>query len=136
MNFLNSLRIHAYIKSITPAAEGGWVELVLKLEHRNNIQGECHLRIWSCDAQQYFVGQELCGLPGKHGTFGGLQIHARTESISPTFAADQWVELKMMLAPRDDILGDCRFRLWPEEAMDCQVGDELFYVFRPTDPKT
>lgn len=136
MNFFHSLRIHAYIKSITPAPDGGWVEIELKMEYRNNIQGECHLRIWHSDAQQYFVGQELCGLPGKYGQPGGLQIHARTESISKPFAGGQWIELKMMLAPRDDILGDCRFRLWPEEAMDCGVGDELFFVFKPVEPKT
>lgn len=135
MNFFNSLRIHACIMLITPAAEGGWVEIELKLEYRNNIQGECHLRIWHSDAQQYFVGQELCGLPGKHGTRDGLQINARTVNVSKPFAGDQWIELKMMLSPRDDILGECRFRLWPEEAMDCKVGDELFFVFKPVDMK-
>lgn len=57
------LRIHAHIEEITPPFDKGqWVELKLKLDHREDIQGECRLRVWIQDAKQYRVGQELCGV--------------------------------------------------------------------------
>lgn len=131
MNFFKSLRIHGYIKEITPVDDGGWVGIELKLEYRHDVQGECELRIWHSDARHYHIGQELCGMPSKRGASGNLQIDARIEKISTPFARDQWVEMQMKLAPRDDILGNCRFRIWPEEAMDYQVGDEACFVFKP-----
>lgn len=63
MNKLDTLRIHAHIEEITaPFNDGQWVELKLKLDHRDDIQGECRLRVWSKDASAYHVGQELCGV--------------------------------------------------------------------------
>lgn len=57
------LRVHAHIEEITePFDKGQWVELKLKLDHRPDIQGECRLRIWTQNASQYSVGQELCGV--------------------------------------------------------------------------
>lgn len=57
------LRIHARIEEITkPFDHGQWVELKLKLDHRDDIQGECRLRVWTQDASKYTVGQELCGI--------------------------------------------------------------------------
>lgn len=134
MSLFKTLRIHAYIKEITAVDDGGWVGIKLKLEYRNNIQGECYLRIWHSDAHHFYVGQELCGVPGKHGMPGCLRIDARIENISEPFSDGQWVELEMKLAPKDDILGGCLFRLWPKEAMDCQVGDEDCFVFTPLEP--
>lgn len=60
---LDSLRIHARIVEITPPFDSGqWVELKLKLEHRDDIQGECRLRVWTQNASEYHVGQEVCGV--------------------------------------------------------------------------
>lgn len=133
MNFLKTLRIHGHIKEITPVDDGGWVGIELKLEYRHDIQGECELRIWHSAAKHYHIGQELCGMPAKCSTNGDLRIDARIEKISAPFANDQWVEIRLKLAPRDDILGSCRFRIWPEEAMEYQIGDEACYVFKPVE---
>lgn len=60
---LDCLRIHAHIEEITPPFDNGqWVEIKLKLDHRDDIQGECRLRVWTADARHYHVGQELCGV--------------------------------------------------------------------------
>lgn len=136
MNFLKSLRIHAYIKAITPVDDGGLVDVQLKLDYRNNVAGECYLRIWRSDAHHYYIGQELCVVPGKYGSHGCLRIDTRIEKISEPFANNQWVEIKLKLDERDDIHGDCYYRIWPEEAMDCCVGDEVCFVFSPLEAKT
>lgn len=63
MTRLDTLRIHAHIEEITePFDSGQWVELKLKLEHRDDIQGECRLRVWTQNASEYHVGQEVCGV--------------------------------------------------------------------------
>lgn len=62
MSQLDSLRIHARITEISePFDNGQWVEIKYKLDYRVDIQGECRIRVWTKDAAQYHVGQELCG---------------------------------------------------------------------------
>lgn len=63
MSSMNSLRIHAHIEHISePFDNGQWVEMKLKLEQHDGIQGECRLRVWTDHASDYQLGQELCGL--------------------------------------------------------------------------
>lgn len=60
---LDTLRVHARIVEIsTPFNNGDWVELKIKLEHRDDIQGECFFRVWTKNASGYRVGQEVCGV--------------------------------------------------------------------------
>lgn len=132
MNFLKSLRIHAHIEELTPADDGQWVWLKLKFDRRDDVQGECALKVWSADAHHYYVGQELCGVPGSASrTDGSLRIRAHIEKVSAAFDKAKWVELRTKLIERADIKGSCRFRLWPSHAVDGQIGEEVCFVFTP-----
>lgn len=69
MSLLDALRIHAHIEEISePFDDGRWVEIKFKLDHRVDVSGECRIRVWTCDASNYHLGQELCGvfMPTKH----------------------------------------------------------------------
>lgn len=128
-NQLEELRLHARIVAIIP--DGDWTGIDVKFDHRNDVQGECNLSIWTTDARRYYIGQELCGIAGTEGPAGCLQIHASIEKISEPFNGVQWVELNLPLCPRDEIKGACRWRLRVAEAAHCSVGEEVHFVFTP-----
>ena len=130
---LNLLSVHARIEEITIRDEQKAM-VKLRLNHREDIQGECFIPAWEVDVKGYYLGQEFCGIfspqPFPHYMLG-LRLNASIHKISRPFNHSTQIEIVIEHEPQEPCNGECRFRIDSHDAFYYRVGHKLFCLFSP-----
>lgn len=131
MSRLDTLRIHAQVEEIN-VLDDQTKQVKIRLDWREDIQGECLISAIAVDAKAYFLGQELCGI-GSYDPLPphmrGLRLNACIEKVSAPFNDGHHVEIRIAHEPPD--ADECRLRVGPRLSPDYQIGREVYFLFSP-----